>query len=344
MKRKPHETLKDTCLKRQKQQLELQGSKSLVGFPEDILELVFSHLRPNDVILLALVSRKFRTHLLHFVFNAAKAPWEQIISKKGDFKHKHLITTLRITEANSYNEYQQDTFGRLLAHEVFPRLSLVLVNSLNLSYWLKYNKCSHIKSLTLYSDNVRSVKIFHMAHVQNFIGLDRLCLHNYHFYWGEEEMPLLGISKLVLHDCTWEYPFNLARFNLLNSLRELSVSYSNNNAFMLLERFLNFLLDPFPLHSSSLRQVKVEFVDITENKKLLTPAILGSFLRAFDGLETLSLYGWTTNLNYLKNLLVNCTFEYPLNLRLKAEILDTSEINSVRVINSIPNLILNLTE
>lgn len=317
------------------------GGFTLVDLPSNVLEEILSNLSTDDVKLLLLVNKEHRTELLPLLFASTKATWDQITDSKS-FHHRDLIQSIRVSAANSYNEYKQNTFGALLAPEQFPSLLLVLVHTVNLSYWLKYNHCSHVRALTLYSDDARSVKIFHMAHVANFTGLEELCLYNYHFNWAEEEDVTSKLRTLDLHDCTWEYPFNLARFNLADLLETLSVSYSTNNAFVLLERFVNFLLDPFPLHSSSLRNVTVEFVAVTDTRKLLTPAILLAFIRAFDRLDTLSMLGWKANVHYLRTMLQTCEFEYPLMLKLQAELIDGSE-RSEAAINAIPNLTFRLS-
>lgn len=281
--------------------------------------------------------------MLPIIFTKVQASWDQIIDlqEKGDagFFYKYHVRALRINTSNSFNEYKQNTFGQLLSPDVFPNLAEVSVNLVNLSYWLKYNRCSHVRALTLYCDNVfRGVKIFDLSHVDNFVSLRLLCLHNYHFNWDSDAAaPKIGLDKLFLHDCTWEYPFDLAQFNLHDTLRHVTISYSHNNSFMLLERFISFLKGPFTNHADSLRTVTIRFVDITENKKLLTPTILDKFLTAFSKIERLDLSGWTANVHYLRGILVKHVFECPVLLTLQVESLDEVDVegymSSVKVRN-----------
>lgn len=319
--------------KRQKTQTALQD------LPQDLLQIVASYLQPHDMVNLSMVSHSMRHRLLPIIFSKAQATWMQIMSlhEKNEvcFFNKHHVRSLRITDAVSFNEYKQNTFGQLLSPEVFPNLIEVSVNLINLSYWLRYNKCTHVRALTLYSNNVfRGVKIFELSHVDNFASLRLLCLHNYHFNWdNSDSRPKIGLNNLSLHDCTWEYPFDLALFNPDDTLRHLTITYSNNNSFMLLERFISFLKDPFVDHSESLRTVAIEFVDITENKKLLTPTILHTFLTAFSGIERLYLAGWTANINYLRGVLANHTFNFPVLLTLNVESLDDFDVSHLKVTN-----------
>lgn len=317
-------------------------SLSLEDLPHDLLEIIASYLKTNDTLNLSVASSRMRERLLPIIFTKVQTSWDQIIDLqlKGDagFVYKYHVRALRINNSNSYNEYKQNTFGLLLSPDVFPNLAEVSVNLVNLSYWLKYNRCSHVRALTLYCDNVfRGVKIFDLSHVDNFVSLRLLCLHNYHFNWDGDAVPKIGLATLLLHDCTWEYPFDLAYFNLDDTLRHVTISYSNNNSFMLLERFLSFLKDPFANHADSLRTVTIRFVDITENKKLLTPTILDKFLTAFSRIEKLYLSGWTANVHYLRGVLVKHIFENPVLLTLRVESLDEFDVegymSSVKVRN-----------
>lgn len=323
----------------------------LVDLPCDILDHICLHLSTVDLCNVSMVSHQLRDKLLPSVFASVKGTWEQIIDlqtkAESTFTSKEYVRSLRITSCNSFNEYKQNTFGLLLSPQMFPNLVNVSVNSINLSYWLKYNRCSHVRALTLYCNNVfRGVKIFQLSHVDDFAHLRLLCLHNYHFNWETEDFqPKVGLKELVLHDCTWEYPFDLANFNLDDTLQELTITYSNNNSFTLLERFISFVNDPFRGHSDSLLLVNVSFVDITENKKLLSPTVLQAFIDCFTGIESLTFCGWTTNLNYLKSVLVHHHFEYPVVLTLNVESVEEVNLNSfLETMGGIPNLKLRVTQ
>lgn len=302
----------------------------LVDLPEDVLEIIFGHLKPSEVKQLSLVSQEFRLRLVPHIFKHIRASWDQIIDlQKGTSaisNYTGFVKSIRIVDANSFNEYQQRTFASLLSPEVLPLLSSVTVNSGNLSYWLKYNECDHLRSLTLYSDakQINSIKIFHLSHVSALRGLTLLSLSKYHFNWVEEEETLnsaVSLEYLSLHDCTWEYPFELTCFNRNDSLRDLVITYSNDNPFILLERFIGFLDSPFAYHSGSLRNIKIQYSGFTCNKKVLTPKVLEKFLKSFEGLEHLILEGWTTNLGYLRPVFRAHSFAFPTMVNFAVECL-----------------------
>lgn len=304
----------------------------LIDLPSDVLQIIFELLTRLDVIRLSQVNREFRLHLAPYIFEHAKATWAQIIDipkNRGTCliaKYIAFIRAIRISNANSYNEYQQSTFGSLLAPAVLPGLSAVTVNSGNLSYWLKYNKCDHIRSLSLYSDSqqINSIKIFHLSHISGFHGLRLLLLSKYHFNWIEEEEALnsaVALEGLTLHDCTWEYPFDLNCFNCNGSLRELTITYTNDNPFILLERFVGFLENPFSDHSGSLRNLRIQYFGFTCNKKILTPQIFEKLLHHFHGIEELVLQGWNANLSYLRPLINNHHFQFATTINLAIECL-----------------------
>lgn len=322
----------------------------LIDLPEDVLDIIFAHLERSDVKQLSLASREFRSRLVSYIFKHAQASWDQIIRLQKNpetspiSKYTGFVRSISIIDANSFNEYQQRTFEILLSSEVLPLLTSVIVNSGNLSYWLKYNECQHIRSLTLYSDvkQINSIKIFHLSHVSGLHGLTLLSLSKYHFNWVEEEEALnsaVSLENLSLHDCTWEYPFDLNCFNRNNSLRDLAITYSNDNPFILLERFVGFLEHPFPDHSGSLRNISIQYFGFTSNKKVLTPKILAKFLHSFDGLEVLLLEGWTANLSYLRQLIKSHTFAFPTSISLAVESLGEVSAQDFKLsLNDVTNL------
>lgn len=332
-----------------------QSSRSqVVDLPHELLEQVVTSLSRQDLCNLSVVCKDFRQKLLPFVFEHVKVSWADIIglqSKDASFKNINYVRSVRINKADSYNEYRQNnlSFGELVSRDNFPNLDTVAVNSQSLSYWLKYNKCTHITSLTLYCDTwFRGVKIFQLPHVDNFLGLQLLCLHKYHFNWSEEDVfPQTALLKLTLHDCTWEYPFDLAHFNLHDSLRDLTITYSNNNPFTLLERFLSFLRDPFTGHSASFRTVKLLVVNVDEarlNKQWLSTAAFEKLLSSFSGMELLQICGWTVNLNYVRDVLLEHKFEYPFLLVLQVESPDCRDVDAyIERLAGVANLKLKVT-
>ncbi|GEQ67749.1 hypothetical protein JCM33374_g1414 [Metschnikowia sp. JCM 33374] len=246
----------------------------------------------------------------------------------GDASARLLCENIHITTPDARAEYHSDAFGSLLSPNIFPNLHHVCVRSLSSSYWLKYNKCSHIRGLSLINaDESLSVKVFCLSHLTNFTGLNSLTLHRYHFDWqvdkmGEDtavpgilsrELPR-GLNELYINDCTWQYPFNLALFNASDSLRTLAITYSHNNSFVISERFDDFLKNPLPGHSSSIRRLSIGFNAYTINKKLLTSAILITLSNAFKHLNHLHLYGWYTTELYAKVILSTLSFSFPVDV------------------------------
>lgn len=299
---------------------------SLISLPGEILETIFEHLTKEDVIKLSSTSHKFRQRLVSFIMKEIKASWEQIIvvhkhNLPKEFTHEHEVLQLRITDSNSYNEYQMNTFLQLLSPHTFPALLRVLVNSCNLSYWLKYNESTCITHLTLYSEEtLKGVKTFNLSHVNNFPNLRLLSLQKYHFNWTEEmvlKVPSAPITELYLYDCTWEYPFNLASFNRLNLLQSLTIYYTQNNPFTLLERFESFLKNPLPLHLDSLRELSVGYIDYTQNIRYLSPRILAQFMMRFPNIQHFAFKGWAADSGSLKSFLASVARDSPFTLHLQ---------------------------
>lgn len=306
---------------------------TLLDLPVELLSLIFAQITRKDVKNLALTSHAYRHKLVWYILNLVHVTWDQVLelqnctedentrvsSHNARFYCEHLL----ISNPNAYNEYQQNTFGQLLSPKIFPKLSAVSIRSQNLSNWIKYNKCAHIRSLQLINADLGpGRKVFCLGHLHDFSNLHELTLHNYHFDWLEEDIDanaLPPISSLNLHDCTWQYPFNLAQFNPQDSLRTLMITYSKNNSFVLLERFLDFLEDPFPDHLHSIRHLEIGFTEYTENKKLLTLKILITLLHAFVGLDSLRLYGWYTTVLYMQKILSEFSFGFPVDIDVDVE-------------------------
>ncbi|OBA21578.1 hypothetical protein METBIDRAFT_42398 [Metschnikowia bicuspidata var. bicuspidata NRRL YB-4993] len=325
---------------------------SLADLPPEVLENIFAHLSRKDVKRLALTSRAYRASAAPYVMRQLRASWGQLVALQdfvGDpdlhprgalqdlagnpdiyprAAHPRLYCErLSICEPNAYYEYQQDTFGKLVARAVFPRLKHVSVLSASLSHWLKYNTCAHIQSVQI--ENAAAAggsgrKVFCLDHVRGFAALALLTLTRFHFDWldlGPSHGPVFAgrLRDLALHDCTWQYPFNLVQFNAQHSLRTLAITYSHDHSFVLLERFVDFLIDPLPQHLASLRRLEVGFVDFRDTKKVLTLTLMATFLRVFPGLDHLYLHGWHTTRTYAHVILAQMTFDFPVDVDVEIE-------------------------
>lgn len=318
-------------------QEEIPSSKRIAGsehwlfkLPNEVLFSIFTCLAPVDLIHLATTCRSFRRELRPIILSKVKVVWSDLINYFNVLhnnepavvpnifgKFIHLIHSLRITDYYSYGEWQIDIFDKIL-HK-FPNLTKLSINSINSSNWLKYRGIDNLKSLTLYFDefnvnnstllpkpnNIVSTnpKIFNIHHLVNFTNLHKLELFSYHFNWDnfEESIPLcLQIDHLILHNCTWEYPFQIHQFNENDCLKTLEIYYSNNHSFILSERFNEFLSNPLHSNSQSIETLVLcfnNYHDHSWHKHLSIPQFEKFINRAkFPNLRDLKLYGWVLNL------------------------------------------------
>lgn len=295
---------------------------SLTDLPSAVIDFIFSLLEKDDILRLLLLNKIFRSTFKCYAFDTVNASWNKLIEMDDSdsvlCQNKHLIHNLRITPASTYHEYIQNLFGRLLSSDRFPLLSNVEVNTHNSSYWLRHNKNDNLKGITLRSllKDARDYKIFDMTHLRNFTNLTLLTLHNYHFLVNEEETFSGSLSLLNLHDCTWEYPFNIVSFNLNDTLENLCITCQNRPEFIYLERFLDFLKNPVPGHSKSIRNIRIEIPGKTYEH--LTPLVLRSFFMSFPRLDKLSLIGWVVKQANIETFLANYNLRRPLIFEIEA--------------------------
>ncbi|CUM53567.1 unnamed protein product [Debaryomyces tyrocola] len=299
---------------------------SLLNLPTDILVICFQQLSSTDIINLSCVSKRYREELIRFVFNKIKCTWYDlarldplsVINGLNQF-----ISQVRIVDSYSYGEWQIDIFPVL--HTFFPNLSRLLVNSSSSSNWLKYRESTVITSLTLYyeaghheseiatnllsgTNNPKRIshklvstnaKLFNLFHLDNMPNLTTLTLNNYHFNWEHDASShLTHLNKLSLIDCTWEYPFDLSQFNINNSLTQLLIQYTNNNSFILLERFTKFLENPTNFQRTAIQELSILFTKFNNLwlKPLSTKQLARFIGDHFPNLIYLRLSGWLLNL------------------------------------------------
>ncbi|CAR65886.1 DEHA2G01012p [Debaryomyces hansenii CBS767] len=299
---------------------------SLLNLPTDILVICFQQLSSTDITNLSCVSKQYREELIHFVFNKIKCTWYDLIKLDPLSVINGLnrfISQVRIVDSYSYGEWQIDIFPVL--HTYFPNLSRLLVNSSSSSNWLKYRKSNAITGLTLYyeaghheseiatnllssANNPKRIshklvstnaKLFNLFHLDNMPNLTTLTLNNYHFNWeNDASSHLTHLSKLSLIDCTWEYPFDLSQFNINNSLTQLLIQYTNNNSFILSERFTKFLENPTNFQRTAIQELSILFTkfDTSWLKPLSTKQLARFIGDNFPNLIYLRLSGWLLNL------------------------------------------------
>lgn len=301
---------------------------SLLNLPTDILIICLQQLSSTDVINLSCLNKQYRAELIRFVFNRIKCTWYDLTKLNPSSVingHNRFTSQVRIVDSYSYGEWQIDIFP--IMHSYFPNVSRLLVNSSSSSNWLKYRESTIITGLTLYyetghhesetatsllsnSNNPKRIshklvsnnaKLFNLFHLDNMPNLTTLTLNNYHFNWENDKdtgSHHIHLKKLYLIDCTWEYPFDLSQFNIGNSLTQLLIQYTNNNSFILLERFTKFLENPTNFKQTAIQELSILFTNFdTSWLKPLSTKQLNRFMGDFfPDLIFLRLSGWCLNL------------------------------------------------
>lgn len=308
---------------------------SLLTLPTDILLICFQYLSPIDVINLSCVNKDFRHELNRVVFSKIKCTWNDLtkLDESSDIiRQSCYISQLRIVDSYSYGEWQIDIFPIL--HDFFPNLYYLQVNSSSSSNWLKYRESTKITALALYyepghresetatyslssTSNPKRInhklvstnaKIFNLLHLNKMSNLTSLTLNNYHFNWENESDShcQVHLHKLSLIDCTWEYPFDISQFNPHNSIAQLSMYYTNNNSFVLLERFTKFLDNPTNSKAMATQELSISFANFDNSwlKPLSTKQFAKFVGKAFPKLNCLKLHGWLLNLRNFNSYLL----------------------------------------
>lgn len=303
-----------------------------IDLPEEILDQIFEKVTRADVKRLSCVNQTFRKKVLYYIFQRIHGTWHQLHTLISAQKKQNwfiYVRNIRISSAELKFEYQTNALDYVIDQYLFPHANNILISTDSLSFWLKNHNCSHVHLLLLYLSVVTrgNEKLFHLAHLDNFASLQSLHLHNYNFRWGQDDIvPRIALKNLTLENCTWDYPFNLASFNEFDSLTSLSVIYSHDNTFVLLERYVDYLKNPFQGHLSSLRLVSLSFLNSKMYMGLLSPAVLFNFLECFSGLEELRLKGWNTNLDSLRRVLLPRSYVKPFKLRMETDNLDEKDV------------------
>ena len=309
-----------------------------LDLPTNVIELTLRHLSVADTISLSCVNSGYRLELCPFAFKRARTSWFELIRITKDpallerLSFRHHTIQIRIVDFYSYGEWQVDIFSAL--HQGFPRLVHLLVNSANLSNWLKYRSSHSISRLTLYYEaghnetqdlqkepNPKNIvklsktvsaspRIFDLSHLGDFVHIAHLLLDAYHFNWSPDEPPLartglVQLSNLNLINCTWEYPFTLAQFNSRGCLQSIRIKYTQNHPFILLERFNAFLESPsLSLHPGvQLQTLAIRFegyTDHTWRKILLMKQLVKFGTTYFPKLQRLELVGFQMNMHSLQ--------------------------------------------
>lgn len=251
----------------------LKRDISIYTLPTEVLEVIFLYLGRPGLIQLSTTCKTYRRELTPYVFDKVKTIWHnfEVEGFEGFLNDKCQWTRqLRIIDTYSYGEWQLDIFTKALNR--LPYLDTFIINTYNSTNWFKYRQNPTIKSIKLYYDfnhnetellyqnpNPKKInrlsrssnlpKIFNLNHLNNFKSLTNLSLDEFHFNWDEaENINFLHLKRLTLVNCTWEYPFTPIKFNENNSLISLQLYYTNDNAFILSERFSKFLAQPLQSH------------------------------------------------------------------------------------------------
>lgn len=325
----------------------------LYVLPVDVLELIIEYISRKDIINLSSTNKTVRTEFKWLLFQKMKGTWHDIQNpdfQKFCLSNKQFIQTFRIVDCFGYGEWQIDIFERILNKLQAREL---IINSYNSSNWLKYRKGKfermelhydpsqhdestyyqqnpNPKNIVRLSHNQGSPKIFDLNHLVNFPNIKYLTLHKYHFNWQDHNNNIhLKVLKLI--NCSWDYPFQLHQFDPHQSLTELHLVYTDNNSFILLERFSTFLNEPKVTQLNHLLII----LHTTTIVKTLSKERLSVFFnqRLFPKLKTLNLIGWKYDYHFLKSFInsTNCQIE---KIILSGKILI---VTNGRVVKSIEN-------
>lgn len=307
----------------------------ILFLPEEVLHLIFKHLKLLDICNLSSTDKQHRKELSRFAFLRIKGTWNALINLSEGSSIKNFseyVHELRLVDCYSYGEWLIDIFSILRRY--FPELKHILINSVNSSSWLKYRMCNYLSHLTLYyepghiesillePENSKKVKhdgtlkcqkSFSLSHLKNFANLRSLSLHYYCFNLNDDLEAASGfkfcqLSELSLIDCTWEYPYDLSYFNKSNTLKKLYIRYTKDNSFVLLERFTLFLARPMEQHSLSITELSIIFSDFSSPfmKTLSKKQFACLVPPQFPNMRALTLRGWllyAKDIEYLLEML-----------------------------------------
>lgn len=314
--------------------------------PRQVVELIITYAGRKGLIELSSTNKNYRQEMSPYVFSQVKTIWhnfevdwfqEFLLSKR------QWIQQFRIVDCYSYGEWQTDIFSLVL--NKLPYLRVFIINSYNSTNWFKYRHNDTIKCLNMYYDfthneteqvyqnpNPKKIRrlsrssnlprIFNLNHLNNFKLLTNITLNDFHFNWDESEhINFLHLRFLSLTNCTWEYPFSLVKFNENNSLISLDLKYSNNNAFILSERFSNFLEHPLQKQSHIEKLAVVcgncriqRYLSVNQVKIFLDPD-------NFPHLMELDLRGWVIDSKTFQGYVdtLGSRYKRPINVRLEAD-------------------------
>lgn len=306
----------------------LKREISLCSLPDQVLDLVFEYSGTAALVNLSSMNKYYREQLLAMIFKRIKVTWFELQALEFQqflVRNKAIVRQIRVIDSFSYGEWQVDIFKGIL--QEIPHLAKFAVNSFNSSNWLKYREHENITCLKMYYDfkhneteechanpnpkNIQRLnkpskipKIFDLHHLKGFRNLVQLHLSDYHFNW-DEKMDLISLKLITLVDCTWEYPFTPLKFNENNSVIEFKLQYSDDNSFILLERFVKFLSDPFQ-NNCHIQRMGITLTS-TEHGRVhyLSFSKLNSFLneQKFPNLKDLDFTGWEIEEKSLFNYL-----------------------------------------
>lgn len=362
-------------------QAETKKSKrgiDLLDLPTEILYFCFSFVEPTDVINLSGTCSRYRTEISPYIFKRINLTWMELIDiektelEKFAHKYQQMINQVRIADSYSNGEWQHDIFEKI--EKYMPNTKSLLINSGESSYWLKYRSSPLIKCLSLYyeSDHLEStdiflknprkikhskkkssLRMFDLEHLKGFGNLTSLYLDQYHLSSmsdTNDELVHVNLQDLKLVNCTWEYPFDLSQFNRHNKLKKLIICYTDNNAFILLERFRRFLDHPLENGGSSLESLSITFAhyDSSWNSPLYLRQLEKFSPKLLPSLHILELNGWSIELKDIyqyTNLLMKFNLHYLLFLSAQFSKLSTEALEEAvkRVRDKIPWMKLKLS-
>lgn len=321
----------------------IKRDSDILTLSDHVFQRIIQFAGTSGLVALSSTCKRYREELEPYVFQNIKAIWHDFETE--DFKDilnqkRHLITQIRIIDSYSYGEWQIDIFTETL--NKLPCLQRFVINSYNSSNWCKYRKNDTIRTLEMYYDpdhketeslyqnpNPKNInrlykptnlpKIFNLNHVNNFHHLTDLRLTGFHFNWTEtEDLKCIQLKFLKLVDCTWQYPFEILKFNETNSLISLEVNYTKANTFTYSERFSMFLAQPLQ-PGNNLESLTIRY-NIEIGHRLLSTELLETVINKekFPRLTRLKLEGWETTDELLASHLARLGFSgsHPMRITL----------------------------
>lgn len=228
-------------------------------------------------------------------------------------------TSLEISQPNSALEWKLNKEVDAIVSDYLPHLQHLKIYFTSGSFPLKYLKFKNKKSLRSFTISTsRPGSIFNLDHLAQLLHIETLVLQNFklaspsHFQVpvskfirintgivnkavdiglqdtkcsprvASQRSNIALLTNLKIIDCSWDFPTKLNDFDYSNeNIKSIHLTFTNNNNFILSERFKFLLLNP--MISKNLQEFELNLQD---NTQLIKHANIESYLN-FETLNTL---------------------------------------------------------